>query len=442
MRPINRPRNFILLAAAALVVAALVFVGFNTSGGSAGGETTVTATSTIPPAGVDTPDCEDGDDTGSGEWELKDLHGDDNSVLNGGAEDWDEVLDAARHDPLILREVYIGLKAPVKAKNEGISETQAIVQLNEEVPTVEQLRCVDLRKQWHAKLAELIDTGVTEKTPMGSLADDLGAQPDGNGNYHAPNTSVDGDDVGVGRGTIPPDEDILVTKFPNGAKAYHRTFCANKLFPHAPIPAPGKGALEVIKTDDGANLFRTDLPVPGIRIILDGPEHREGVTDGSGLVRFNDLTPGTYTVSEIVPSGWEPVTPASVTVEIKADTISFARFKNRQVEEEVPSATPRASATPRPSATNTPRVPTSTPVPPTATPRPPTATPVPPTQTPEVVTPVTCPKCPTRTPEPTPPPVQATPTVGHTIPNPPPPTSTPPQGNPTQAPAPDDPPVF
>jgi hypothetical protein len=116
--------------------------------------------------------------------------------------------------------------------------------------------------------------------------------------------------------------------------------------------------------------------VPGITIIIDGAEHREGVTDGSGIVWFNDLTPGTYTVREIVPAGWEPVTPAQVTVKIEADLIVPGRFKNRQIEvSSTPTSTrtPGTSSSPSPTATKTP----FTPVPPSVTPVPPSQTPQP-----------------------------------------------------------------
>lgn len=43
-----------------------------------------------------------------------------------------------------------------------------------------------------------------------------------------------------------------------------------------------------------------------------------GVTDGSGWVRFNGLVPGVYTISEQVVPGWTPTTPESVTMELLA----------------------------------------------------------------------------------------------------------------------------
>lgn len=373
-----------------IAVAVILWVFQGGEDDAEAGDTTPIAT--IGPPGVNTPDCEPGEDTGSGEWELKDLHGDDGSVLNGGIDDGDlsEVMEAAKHDPLVLRTIYIDLKSVFDAEEEDISVPLARVRLEDSTPSVEDLECVEARMALWNKLDGIVSVSSSDEVPMEDLAEDADLPRDPDGNYRAPNTSVNGDDVGTGTGTIPPDEQIIETTMPNGAKAYHRTFCANKLDFVAP-PAPGKGRLEVIKTDDGSNVFRADLPVPGVRIIIDGPEHREAVTDGSGLVWFNDLTPGTYTVREIVPDGWEPVTPATVTVEIKADEIGYARFKNRQVREEVPTATatntPSRSASSTPTATKTPvgqpsATPTKTSTPvksatPTSTPRPPTQTPEP-----------------------------------------------------------------
>lgn len=44
----------------------------------------------------------------------------------------------------------------------------------------------------------------------------------------------------------------------------------------------------------------------------------QGITDGSGWVRFNGLVPGMYTITEQIVPGWTATTPESVTMELLA----------------------------------------------------------------------------------------------------------------------------
>jgi LysM repeat protein len=54
-------------------------------------------------------------------------------------------------------------------------------------------------------------------------------------------------------------------------------------------------------------------------------------TDGTGFVRFNGLTPGTYVVSEKVQDGWVAVTPQSQQLTLQASgSCSVVTFKNCQ----------------------------------------------------------------------------------------------------------------
>jgi hypothetical protein len=56
-----------------------------------------------------------------------------------------------------------------------------------------------------------------------------------------------------------------------------------------------------------------------------------GETDGTGHVRFNGLTPGTYVITEKMQDGWKAVTAKSRTVVLKATgTCRIITFKNRQ----------------------------------------------------------------------------------------------------------------
>jgi uncharacterized surface anchored protein len=56
-----------------------------------------------------------------------------------------------------------------------------------------------------------------------------------------------------------------------------------------------------------------------------------GTTDGTGHVRFNGLTPGTYVISETVQSGWVSVTAQQQMVTLSASGMcNVVTFKNRQ----------------------------------------------------------------------------------------------------------------
>lgn len=79
-----------------------------------------------------------------------------------------------------------------------------------------------------------------------------------------------------------------------------------------------------------------------------GGEVKQGVTDGTGWVRFNQLSPGTYIVSEVLQTGWAPVGQTSSTITIEASgTCAQVTFYNRQ-------ATPTPTITPTPIVTVTP----------------------------------------------------------------------------------------
>jgi uncharacterized surface anchored protein len=87
--------------------------------------------------------------------------------------------------------------------------------------------------------------------------------------------------------------------------------------------------VDVYKKDaaDGAGLPNwtiTVQPAYGGTAITD-------TTDGTGHVRFNSLTPGTYTISEQMQTGWYAVTAQSQTVTLAATGLcQVITFKNRQ----------------------------------------------------------------------------------------------------------------
>ena len=54
-------------------------------------------------------------------------------------------------------------------------------------------------------------------------------------------------------------------------------------------------------------------------------------TDADGVVVIKGLKPGTYTVSEIVPSGWRITTDNNIKVTVKADEVAEVRFGNKKL---------------------------------------------------------------------------------------------------------------
>ncbi len=64
-------------------------------------------------------------------------------------------------------------------------------------------------------------------------------------------------------------------------------------------------------------------------------------TDGTGFVRFNGLTPGTYVISETMQNGWTPVTPTSVQLTLNASgSCPVVNFQNRQTNAPFPVPPP------------------------------------------------------------------------------------------------------
>jgi serine-aspartate repeat-containing protein C/D/E len=63
-----------------------------------------------------------------------------------------------------------------------------------------------------------------------------------------------------------------------------------------------------------------------------------GTTDGTGWVRFNGLTPGTYVIKEGVLPGWTPTTPDALTVDLAAtgscSVINFTNIQTHMIPQE------------------------------------------------------------------------------------------------------------
>ena len=74
--------------------------------------------------------------------------------------------------------------------------------------------------------------------------------------------------------------------------------------------------------------------LPGWEITLQptyGGTSQSHITDGTGWVRFNMLTPGSYTLAEVAQPGWEPVGPMTITMQLEnTGSCSVAILYNRQ----------------------------------------------------------------------------------------------------------------
>jgi len=81
-----------------------------------------------------------------------------------------------------------------------------------------------------------------------------------------------------------------------------------------------------------------DAGLPGWNISLQpafGGQPVTDVTDGTGWVRFKQLTPGTYTISEQLVDGWTSASPTQVTVDLAATgTCAVVNFVNVQTNME------------------------------------------------------------------------------------------------------------
>jgi len=92
---------------------------------------------------------------------------------------------------------------------------------------------------------------------------------------------------------------------------------------------PQVGCIEILKETFDTQNNRT-TPVPQFTFKLDG--NQTAVNDANGRAIFQNVTPGTHTISEIVPNGWENflVTPQNGTVQVAAgNNCAAVVIKNR-----------------------------------------------------------------------------------------------------------------
>ena len=112
--------------------------------------------------------------------------------------------------------------------------------------------------------------------------------------------------------------------------------------PVAPAPASDSPAKPVNQQPGasciaGTVIDRYHEPVPGWTVratlaIPGGPQYT-AVTDGYGRFTFSGLTAGTWTLTQDLQEGWQPVTPPTfdVTVDGKAGPCAQVRFKNERL---------------------------------------------------------------------------------------------------------------
>jgi hypothetical protein len=98
--------------------------------------------------------------------------------------------------------------------------------------------------------------------------------------------------------------------------------------------APAKQSAGVICVE-GYKIDEGHSGLGGFTIMAetDGMEPLETVSDETGYFEFDDLTPGLWTFSEVIPRGWEPVTASEFQIQLEYGHYGCyqIRFKNREV---------------------------------------------------------------------------------------------------------------
>ncbi len=96
---------------------------------------------------------------------------------------------------------------------------------------------------------------------------------------------------------------------------------------------PGLRAFKFLDYNGNGVLDAGEPGLPGVTIVVthNGTPVDSKATDASGYADFAGLAPGTYTVQEIVPTGYKATTPTSVNVTVSQDAGGYAQFGNAAV---------------------------------------------------------------------------------------------------------------
>ncbi len=234
---VRSKRSIVIVVVGALMLAALVLWGVISRDSDESPGEMVSPTSVVEDGEVPTAvpeDCE----PGSGEWALNEsLHGEEGRILNGGLPATtqaavDVILAASRQDPLVLGQLLLDY---------GV----------EGVPSKEELRCVDTRREWWYRLDGIFQASEIEMGPLGDYLDELGIAASG-GTVTVSNSIVVDGNVTIVESNVNVGENVLAVTPPGAAKPIlHRSYCANVIVPPgeevivlppgsvpAPVPTP------------------------------------------------------------------------------------------------------------------------------------------------------------------------------------------------------------
>ena len=126
-------------------------------------------------------------------------------------------------------------------------------------------------------------------------------------------------------------EDTSITITP-----YHRDF-ADREKPNAPqliitLASPMTISGHVFNDLDGNGIWDQGEPaLEGWTVNLEGPVPKTTTSDSAGYYEFTDLTPGTYTISEVLQDGWiqtEPAPPGTYPVSLSSSSVTDKDFGN------------------------------------------------------------------------------------------------------------------
>lgn len=205
--------------------------------------------------------------------------------------------------------------------------------------------CVDIRFKMKEDVIVTVLKIDADHTPLAGF--EITASP-GAGNLFASAVKKTTDANGEAVFTLTPGLWEFSEKAPTGTNATPISPAEGKQSLNVTAPGPHSirfknriisknvGCIEVTKTDvppDGTGQEPVGLPGWFINVLrADGATAKEGKTDATGRIVFNDLPFGPYTVHEQVPlNGWEAAAPVHYSVTLSSSDCVKIEFSNRQV---------------------------------------------------------------------------------------------------------------